>query len=84
MSYLVGRPWGADQDLSNLLQKFNKSSLGIADPINLVKRGIPKDDSLVIDFSFYPLALVIAFGQIFSIFSITITRAQSSDARVAS
>lgn len=49
MSYLVGRPWGADQDLSNLLQRFNKSSLGIADPINLVKRGIPKDDSLVID-----------------------------------
>lgn len=47
MSYLVGRPWGADQDLSNLLQRFNKSSLGIADPINLVKRGIPKDDSLV-------------------------------------
>lgn len=46
MSYLVGRPWGADQDLSNLLQRFNKSSLGIADPINLVKRGIPKDDSL--------------------------------------
>lgn len=48
MSYLVGRPWGADQDLSNLLQRFNKSSLGIADPINLVKRGIPKDDFLVI------------------------------------
>lgn len=46
MSYLVGRPWGADQDLSNLLQRFNKSSLGIADPINLVKRGIPKNDSL--------------------------------------
>lgn len=46
MSYLVGRPWGADQDLSNLLQRFNKSSLGIADPINLVKRGIPKDDAL--------------------------------------
>lgn len=52
MSYLVGRPWGADQDLSNLLQRFNKSSLGIADPINLVKRGIPKDDSLVMEFSF--------------------------------
>ena len=55
MSYLVGRPWGADQDLSNLLQKFNKSSLGIADPINLVKRGIPKDDSLVIELFFLSL-----------------------------
>lgn len=58
MSYLVGRPWGADQDLSNLLQRFNKSSLGIADPINLVKRGIPKDDSLVIN----PLSLSLSSG----------------------
>lgn len=66
MSYLVGRPWGADQDLSNLLQRFNKSSLGIADPINLVKRGIPKDDSLVIDTSPWRLALVSAFGQMLS------------------
>lgn len=58
MSYLVGRPWGADQDLSNLLQRFNKSSLGIADPINLVKRGIPKDDSLVT----IPLSLWLSSG----------------------
>ena len=57
MSYLVGRPWGADQDLSNLLQRFNKSSLGIADPINLVKRGIPKDDSLVRELFFCRFAL---------------------------
>lgn len=65
MSYLVGRPWGADQDLSNLLQRFNKSSLGIADPINLVKRGIPKDDTLVSNLSPCRLALSV-FGWICS------------------
>lgn len=66
MSYLVGRPWGADQDLSNLLQRFNKSSLGIADPINLVKRGIPKDESLVT--TPFPLSprILPALGRIWS------------------
>lgn len=64
MSYLVGRPWGADQDLSNLLQRFNKSSLGIADPINLVKRGIPKDDTLVTSPLSTALCILSSYGEL--------------------
>lgn len=43
---LVGRYAQSDQDLSKLLQGFDKSSLGITNPINLVKRTIPADGSL--------------------------------------
>lgn len=46
LSYLIGRPWGTDEDLTGLLQKFDNSALGIANPINLVKRSIPDDGSL--------------------------------------
>lgn len=46
LSYLIGRPWGTDEDLTGLLQKFDNSALGLANPINLVKRSIPDDGSL--------------------------------------
>lgn len=47
VNYLVmGRYAQSDEDLSKLLQKFDKSSLGVTNPINLVKRTIPKDSSL--------------------------------------
>lgn len=46
VSYLLGRPWQTDEDLGNLLKRFEKSSLGIADPLNLVKRTIPSDGSI--------------------------------------
>ncbi|KAK7746844.1 mitochondrial escape protein 2 [Cytospora paraplurivora] len=46
LSYLIGRPWGTDEDLTGLLQKFDNSALGIANPINLVKRSIPDDPTL--------------------------------------
>lgn len=47
MGYLlVGRIGQTDEDLSKLLQKFDKSSLGITNPINLVKRTIPEDGSM--------------------------------------
>lgn len=46
VSYLLGRPWQTDEDLENLLKRFDKSSLGIADPLNLVKRTIPSDGSM--------------------------------------
>lgn len=35
-------PWrGPDQDLSELMKRFENSTLGILDPINMVKRAIP-------------------------------------------
>lgn len=46
ISYLLGRPWQTDEDLGGLLKRFEKSSLGIADPLNLVKRSIPSDGSM--------------------------------------
>lgn len=48
MTYLmVGKLGRADGgDLTKLLQGYDKSSLGIANPINLVKRTIPEDGSM--------------------------------------
>lgn len=46
VSYLLGRPWRTDDDLGNLLKRFNRSSLGLGDPLNLVKRTIPSDGSI--------------------------------------
>lgn len=47
MNYLlVGRLGRTDEDLSKLLQRYDKSSLGFANPINLVKRSIPEDGSI--------------------------------------
>lgn len=43
---MVGRFAQSDEDLSKLLQGFDKSSLGITNPINLVKRTIPDDGSM--------------------------------------
>lgn len=43
---LIGRYAESDKDLSKLLQSFEKSSLGITNPINLVKRIIPDDGSM--------------------------------------
>lgn len=43
---LIGRYAQSDEDLSRLLQSFDKSSLGITNPINLVKRIIPEDSAL--------------------------------------
>lgn len=49
LNYLmVGRYAQSDKDLSKLLQSFDKSSLGITNPINLVKRIIPDDGSLTV------------------------------------
>ncbi|KAK3387428.1 RNA12 protein-domain-containing protein [Podospora didyma] len=36
------RPWETNHDFSELLKKFENSSLGMLDPINLVKRAIPE------------------------------------------
>ncbi|TDZ37819.1 Mitochondrial escape protein 2 [Colletotrichum spinosum] len=38
---LRSRAWQSDRDFGDLLQRFESSSLGITDPINLVKRAIP-------------------------------------------
>lgn len=38
--------WKSDDDLARLLKGFNRSSLGLMDPINLVKRTIPNDGSI--------------------------------------
>lgn len=46
VNYLFSRPWQTDGNLGNLLNRFDKSSLGMADPLNLVKRTIPDDGSL--------------------------------------
>ena len=37
------RPWKSDNDVSDLLRRFESSSLGILDPIRLVKTAIPED-----------------------------------------
>ncbi|KAB5585489.1 RNA12 protein [Coniochaeta sp. 2T2.1] len=40
-SSFIWRPWQGDRDLSDLLKRFDNSSLNMMDPINLVKRAIP-------------------------------------------
>ncbi|OTB03571.1 hypothetical protein M426DRAFT_23727 [Hypoxylon sp. CI-4A] len=43
LSGLLRAPWKSpDQDLSELMKRFENSTLGILDPINMVKRAIPK------------------------------------------
>ncbi|KAI0884677.1 RNA12 protein-domain-containing protein [Annulohypoxylon maeteangense] len=43
LSGLLRAPWrGPDEDLSKLMERFESSSLGLLDPINLVKRAIPE------------------------------------------
>ncbi|KAI1461160.1 RNA12 protein-domain-containing protein [Annulohypoxylon moriforme] len=43
LSGLLRAPWKSpDEDLSKLMERFESSSLGILDPINLVKRAIPE------------------------------------------
>ncbi|KAJ9133533.1 hypothetical protein NKR23_g10680 [Pleurostoma richardsiae] len=41
LSNYLGGLWRSDRDLARLLNKFESSSLGIMDPINMVKRAIP-------------------------------------------
>ncbi|KAI1765861.1 RNA12 protein-domain-containing protein [Hypoxylon sp. FL1150] len=42
LSSLMGAPWKSpDQDLSELMKRFEGSTLGVLDPINMVKRAIP-------------------------------------------
>lgn len=43
LSSVVFRPWKSDNDVSDLLRRFETSSLGILDPIRLVKTAIPED-----------------------------------------
>ncbi|KAM5355614.1 hypothetical protein ACJ41O_002260 [Fusarium nematophilum] len=43
LSSVLFRPWKTDRDVSDLLQRFESSSLGIMDPIRLVKTAIPDD-----------------------------------------
>lgn len=39
----MSRPLATDRDLTNLLKRFQNSSLGIMDPIRLVKTAIPEN-----------------------------------------
>lgn len=43
LSSLLSRPMETDRDLTILMQRFESSSLGIMDPIRLVKTAIPQD-----------------------------------------
>lgn len=43
LSSLLSRRVETDRHVSDLLKRFNSSSLGIMDPIQLVKRAIPKN-----------------------------------------
>ncbi|KAH6900119.1 RNA12 protein-domain-containing protein [Thelonectria olida] len=43
VSSVLFRPWKTDQDVADLLTRFESSSLGILDPIRLVKTAIPDD-----------------------------------------
>ncbi|KAK3372900.1 RNA12 protein-domain-containing protein [Lasiosphaeria ovina] len=37
------RPWESSRDVADILKKFENSSFGMLDPINMVKRAIPED-----------------------------------------
>ncbi|KAI2632364.1 RNA12 protein-domain-containing protein [Hypoxylon sp. NC1633] len=44
LSGLLRAPWKSfDKDLSELMKRFENSTLGVLDPINMVKRAIPKN-----------------------------------------
>ncbi|ROT43568.1 RNA12 protein [Sodiomyces alkalinus F11] len=43
LTFLFKRPWQSHQDIADMLGRFNSPTLGLLDPINLVKRAIPKD-----------------------------------------
>ncbi|TPX09964.1 uncharacterized protein E0L32_008811 [Thyridium curvatum] len=43
LSSFLSRPWRTDQDLTELLRRFESSTLGMMNPINMVKRAIPGD-----------------------------------------
>lgn len=40
---MLWQPWQTDHDLNELLTKFHNSSLGIFDPISLLRRAIAED-----------------------------------------
>ena len=40
------RPWKTDKDITDLMKRFESSSLGIMEPIRMVKAAIPKDTSM--------------------------------------
>lgn len=41
--FFFRRPWSGDENIAELLKRFDNSSLGAFDPINLVKRAIPEN-----------------------------------------
>jgi hypothetical protein len=43
LSSILNRPWKTNRDVADLLQRFETSSLGMMDPIRLVKNAIPED-----------------------------------------
>jgi hypothetical protein len=43
LSPVLAWPWRTDRDLTDLVRRFENSSLGIMDPIRLVKNSIPDD-----------------------------------------
>ena len=43
LSTILNRPWKTNHDVADLLQRFENSSLGMMDPIRLVKSAIPED-----------------------------------------
>lgn len=45
-SHFIRRPWQGEGDLSELLKRFDNSSLGIMDPIKMVKRAVSDNLSI--------------------------------------
>ncbi|KAL2759707.1 hypothetical protein ACRALDRAFT_1060288 [Sodiomyces alcalophilus JCM 7366] len=43
LTFLFKRPWQGEKDIADILGGLDSSKLGRLDPINLVKRAIPKD-----------------------------------------
>ncbi|KAF4980928.1 hypothetical protein FZEAL_3173 [Fusarium zealandicum] len=43
LTSIRARPWKTDHEVTDLLKRFESSSLGIMDPIRLVKTAIPED-----------------------------------------
>lgn len=46
LSSFLNRVWHTDRDMAKLIERFESSSLGLMDPIRLVKAAIPGDVSM--------------------------------------
>ena len=49
LSNILWRPSQTDKDVSDMLKRFDSSTLGVTDPISLVKRAIPAEMPITVN-----------------------------------